>query len=323
MPPTAEHEALHRVFQRDEALFARAMARVFDIRVTPPGPGGVTVLGTDLTETEPLERRPDSVLQVEFMVEDTAGKYILVVESQTEPDAARRRRWPHFIAHLHDKYECPVVLAVVCSKENTAKWARAAIEIGVPGLVCQTTRLVVFGPDNVPAITDPDEAAGDLMLAVFSALTHSRRKVVGGILEALATALATIDDEIAGNLAEFTETGLGRTAGAEIWRSMMATRTFPFVSQVRLQAHEEGLREGLQEGREEGREEGFQEGRQEGREEGRMEALATAVLKVLDGRGVTVDQGSRARIGSCRDVDTLDAWLDRAVIVAKASDLFT
>ena len=65
MPPTAQHEALHRIFQRDEALFARAVARVFNVLV--PAPVDVTVLGTDLTETEPMERRPDSVLQ--------AGRY--------------------------------------------------------------------------------------------------------------------------------------------------------------------------------------------------------------------------------------------------------
>jgi hypothetical protein len=57
------------------------------------------------------------------------------------------------------------------------------------------TSLVVFGPDNVPAINHPEEAANDLMLAVFSAPTHSRRPVVGGILEALATALTTIDEK--------------------------------------------------------------------------------------------------------------------------------
>jgi len=73
MPPTAQHEALHRIFQRDEALFARAVARVFNVLV--PAPVNVTVLSTDLTETEPIERRADSVLQAEFMVEEAAGKY--------------------------------------------------------------------------------------------------------------------------------------------------------------------------------------------------------------------------------------------------------
>ena len=298
MPPTAEHEALHRVFHRDEALFARAVARVFGVRVPAPEPGRVTVLSTDLTETAPLERRADSVLQAEFLVEDLTGKYILVIESQTDEDKDRLRRWPHFIAHLHDKYDCPVLLAVVCSKRPTARWARRPIEIGLPGLNCQTTRLVVFGPDNVPAITDPEDAAADLMLAVFSALTHSRGPRARGILEALATALTTIDEEAASSLSEFTETGLGETASAEIWRAMMATRTYPFVSQTRLQ------------------------GREEGRAEGRAEGLAAAILKILDRRGIEVDDDFRQRIASCTDADVLDTWLDHSFVVAKASDLF-
>jgi hypothetical protein len=300
--PTAEHEALHRVFREDEVLFAHAMSRVFNIEVSPPGPGGVTVLSTDLTETEPMERRPDSVLQVEFLVEDAAGKYILVLESQTEPDEERRRRWPHFVAHLHDKYDCPVVLAVVCSKRYTASWAREPIRIGLPGVTCLTATLVVFGPDNVPPITDPAEAAGDLVFAVFSALTHSRSRAVGGILEALVTALGTIDEETASNLAEFTETGLADTVGGQIWRTIMATRTFPFVSQTRL--------------------EGRAEGKAEGKAEGRAESKAEDILKILSRRGIEVDDDSRQKIESCTDLDVLDGWFDRSFDAASATDLF-
>jgi hypothetical protein len=132
------------------------------------------------------------------------------------------------------------------------------------------------------------------MLAVFSALTHSRGPRARGILEALATALTTIDEEAASSLSEFTETGLGETASAEIWRAMMATRTYPFVSQTRLQ----------------------------GRAEGRAEGLAAAILKILDRRGIEVDDDFRQRIASCTDADVLDTWLDHSFVVAKASDLF-
>lgn len=111
------------------------MARVFNVMV--PSPVNVTVLGTDLTETEPMERRPDPVLQAEFLVEESAGKYLLVIESQTDPDEERRRRWPHYIAHLHDKYGCPVVLAVVCSKRSTARWARAVSASVRPHQACR------------------------------------------------------------------------------------------------------------------------------------------------------------------------------------------
>jgi hypothetical protein len=71
----------------------------------------------------------------------------------------------------------------------------------------------------------------------------------------------------------------------------MATRTYPFVSQMRRQ---------VQAG-----------------------TLAEAVLAVFDERGIEVDQASRARIESCHDVEMLNAWLRRSLTVAGASELFT
>ena len=74
----------------------------------------------------------------------------------------------------------------------------------------------------------------------------------------------------------------------------MATKTYPFVSQTRLQ----------------------------GRAEGRAEGLAAAILKILDRRGIEVDDDFRQRIASCTDADVLDTWLDHSFVVAKAKDLF-
>jgi len=149
MPPTSQHEALHRIFLQDEALFARAAAQVLGVIVQEPE--RVTVLNNDLTTVEPLERRADSVLMAEWLVDDPDGRYILIVESQTDPDGARRRRWPYYIAYLQDKYGCPVVLLVVCSKKATARWARQPIEIGLPDLIVMIVHPVVLGPDNVQA----------------------------------------------------------------------------------------------------------------------------------------------------------------------------
>jgi hypothetical protein len=107
----------------------------------------------------------------------------------------------------------------------------------------------------------------------------------------------------AANLAEFTETGLGDTAGRQIWRALMATRTYPFVSQMRLQAREEGL--------------------EQGRQEGRAETLVEAIRAIFEQRGIEVDAASRARIESCDDAEVLNVWLRRSVVVAAASELFT
>jgi predicted transposase YdaD len=80
-------------------------------------------------------------------------------------------------------------------------------------------------------------------------------------------------------------------------------RTYPFVSQMRLQAREEGL--------------------EQGRQEGRAETLVEAIRTIFEQRGIEVDAASRARIESCDDAEVLNVWLRRSVVVAAASELFT
>jgi hypothetical protein len=203
---------------------------------------------------------------------------------------------------LQDKYGCPVVLLVVCSKKATARWARQPIEIGLPDLIVMIVHPVVLGPDNVQAVTDPAEASLDATFAVFSALTHSRSPELNAILEALADALLTIDAETAALLTEITEVGLDNTAGQQKWRELMATYLPPFVSEFRL--------------------EGIRQGRQEGREEGLAEGRAEAILRILDRRGIVVDDDARQTITSCADLDTLDTWLDRSLTATQVSELF-
>ena len=318
MPPSAQHEVLHRIFTHDKDLFARTMRQVLGKEV--PGPLEVSVLSTDYTVVEPVhERHGDSALLAELLVEAPGDRFIIIVESQTEPDPDAGYRWPFYAAYLHDKYHCPVVLVVVTSKKRTARWARKPIHIGLPGLICMTVHATVLGPDNVAVITDPETARKDLGFAVFSAITHSRSKQIGGILETLAGALAATDKETGSLLAEFTEAGLGEdTMGRTIWRNLMATRTYPYVSELRSQGREEGRQEGRQEGREEGRE----EGRVEGREEGRAEGRAQDIERLLDKRGIAMTTADRKRIISCRESKTLDLWLDRVLTVSEISELF-
>jgi hypothetical protein len=88
--------------------------------------------------------------------------------------------------------------------------------------------------------------------------------------------------------------GLGGTAGLEIWRQLMATKHYPFVSQMHLQ----------------------------GRGEGTVQTWAAAIFSILEHRGLSVDHDSRERIESCTDVDTLRAWHERSLAVARVDELF-
>lgn len=251
----------------------------------------VSVLTTDLTEAQPLERRLDTLLRVETA---DGRPYLLAVESQGRKDPAKPSSWTYYLAHLHAKYGIDPVLLVVCQDESTARWAARPIRIGPPEWPSLTVRPLALGPHNVPAVTDPSVAALDVPLAAFSAITHGKDPNAAAILEALATALKTVDEETAIIFSELTELGLGNTPAAQIWRNLMAIDLSFFRS----------------------------ESSQRLRAEGKAEGKAEAVVQVLEQRGITVADGVRARINGCADADTLARWLARALSVERAEELF-
>ncbi|MFD0901667.1 hypothetical protein [Actinomadura sediminis] len=59
-----------------------------------------------------------------------------------------------------------------------------------------------------------------------------------------------------------------------------------------------------------------------GKVEGKAEGKAEAVLRVLETRGVAVDERQRARIEGCGDPEQLDEWLVRAVLATTADEVF-
>jgi len=63
------------------------------------------------------------------------------------------------------------------------------------------------------------------------------------------------------------------------------------------------------------------EGRKQGRAEGLAEGRADGVLRILAARGVRLDAESRRRIRRCKDLATLDRWLDRALLAHSLSEV--
>lgn len=63
-------------------------------------------------------------------------------------------------------------------------------------------------------------------------------------------------------------------------------------------------------------------GRAEGLAEGSSRTLAATVLRILDRRGLAVDDAVRARVIACSDIDQLNRWLDAALIVDSADLIF-
>jgi hypothetical protein len=166
---------------------------------------------------------------------------------------------------------------------------------------------VVLGPTAVPWITDPDEAARTPELAVLSSVTHGHEP--GGARVALAAIAAAVrlDAEPARLYHDLVMRYLGAAVRAEL-EALMATGKYEYQSEF--------ARKYIAEGEARGEARGKLEGKAEGRLEGKVESL----LGVLVGRGLAPSEAQRQRILGCRDLATLDRWLQRAVSATSVDD---
>lgn len=226
---------------------------------------------------------------------DDGGNHVVIIESQSQEDETRRRSWPYYISYLNNKFECPVTLLVITADEKTAAWARKPIRVGLPQRPSLVVTPLVLAPDNVPAVRDPTVAGQDVMMAVLSVLTHRKEPQVGDILKTLAVALDKVELDTAAFLATLTEVGLGDSRAAQIWRALMTTTAYPHLMPPL---------------------------RRLWREEGRLEEAGTAVLRVLQARGITISGAVETRVREQTDIAALELLLTRAVTVARAEDLF-
>lgn len=294
---SSPHEAMHRIFQQDPGVFARAVRA---LGIPFDDPVSATPFPTDLTENRPLERRVDTLLRIETK----RGEFLLAVEAQGKKVLDKPRNWAYYVAHLHAKYKMPAVLLVVCDDKNTAAWASRAVDFGPPEWPALTLRPLVLGPDNVPVIDDPVKARRDIPLTVLSAVLHRRGPRADAILKVLVDALKGLearDPDTATIFVELTSQGLGETPAAATWRDLMTDLSFftsPISEEIRAEGRAKGLAEGLADGK------------------------AEDTLLLLDGRGVHVSEADRNRITSCRDLDTLNRWFTRAITATSASEVF-
>ncbi|WP_282694357.1 hypothetical protein [Streptomyces sp. CC208A] len=287
---TSSHEASHRIFQ-DRPELLSPVFRVLGLRLPPKA--AVEVLTPDATELRPLERRVDSVLRIS---PSEGPGFLLAIEAQGRRDPDKASSWTYYLAYLSAKYGMPALLLVVCQDRSTARWAAGPFLTGIDGWTALRTHPLVLGPDNVPVITDPEEAGRNLAMAAFSAMTHGRDQDASAILEALAQALSTAESDSVAYYSELLEIGLGDTPARNIWRHLMRHVGSFFPGRGTLV------------------EETFLEGQAKGK--------AEAVLRFLRARGIDVPEAVAERVTAVTDPDELDRLLDRAVTATSAEELF-
>ena len=63
-------------------------------------------------------------------------------------------------------------------------------------------------------------------------------------------------------------------------------------------------------------------GRSEGLAAGRSEGLASALIAILEARGLPITEAERDRVARCTDATQLAGWVRRAAVVHRASETF-
>lgn len=217
-----------------------------------------------------------------------------VVEVQLRPDPRKRWAWPTYQAVLRARHACPVEIVVLTLDEATARWCAEPIATDASGSrVCP----VVIGPSRVPTVTDVERARRHPEVALLGVLANRSGPAAYTLSRTLLLALDDVDEVRARWYADivlgFVDEAVRRALEAE-----MNPEKYEFRSEFmrRIVA--------------------------EGEARGELVALATAVLKVLEARGLAVGDDQQAAVLACSDRAQLEDWLVRAVHVRDVDELF-
>jgi len=283
--PSLDHESLVLLFRNQPELAAQLLREALHLEL--PAYTEARLASSDLTEVVPTEFRADAVV---LLVD---GKPVLgvIVEAQLSRDERKRFTWPAYVSVLRARHECPVELLVLTPDSTVAAWASAPINLDLAG--GSVVRPRVLGPDAIPIVTDPAQAAREPELAVLSAMTHGNgdTKTAVAIAQAASSALGHLPHDHQVLYLALIASALGDAA-------KKAFKMHPEAEKIVEKFISERI------------------------DRSRASSRAADVLDVLDARGLSVSAPQRERILACPDLDVLKTWLRRAAVVASADELF-
>ncbi|MEW1845962.1 hypothetical protein AB0392_49110 [Nonomuraea angiospora] len=269
---------------------------------------GVELPATQLVRLEKstFNTRPSDDIESDLVVvmgppQTAAHAIILEVQQDKSKDPLQLAR---YAAALWLMLRCDVTVLLVCPDRGVAVHYAKPVDSGLSGYRLQAQ---VLGPDDIPVITDPQEAVARPGLSIMAVMAHGRdRKVV----EAFAMALTELRDEHAAKYYEYAYSMSAPEVRRLLEEIIMTSTTWPVYSPFAREHY----------GR--GQEEGKAEGMAEGKAEGKAEEAVRMLLLVLGARGFDIPDDLRTRISTCTDLAQLESWATHAVTAQSLEDLF-
>lgn len=305
--PSVVHQILVELFQRRPTLAPELLRDALGQHL--PDFDYVELADADLSQIVPAEYRADQVLILRSRDEcdrgtdrtpgvgkavtgkPVAGKPVLgiVLEVQLARDEDKRFSWPCYQVTERARLRCPCCLLVVTPFESVARWAAKPIDTGQPGA---TFTPLVLGPRAVPVITEADEAQQRPELALLSVLAHGKSARGYDVGLAAYQGAVGLDRETRMLYSDMILQAVHQAARSRM-EDWMRIEDYEFKSDLALRNQAKG----------------------------RAEGTATTLLKILAARGLQITEDQKARILGCTDLDTLDAWTDRALQIASVDEI--
>ena len=280
--PSPRHDSINQLFRERPEFAVEVLRGLMGVEVPDNVPAQVE--RNDFNDRPSKDLQPDTVITLGPRQKPLHG---IIVEVQQEKTGDKRRQLPRYAAALWLLLNCPVTVLCVCPNLGTAAYYAEPIPTTLPGYALQA---VVLGPDRVPAITMPEEAAAHPELAAMAVMMHGLQKPV---VEAFVTAVKV--PGAPGYAPHYYEYAYKMAAPA-VQRIMedVVSETWPVYSPFAKEHYGRGKAEGE----------------------------AEALLTILDTRGIEVSESARARISASTDIEEIKAWLKRSLVAKSVDELF-
>jgi hypothetical protein len=288
--PSPRHDAISRLFTDHPGFAVEILRDLLHVEL----PAGIPVqVETKFNDRPSKDLQPDAVITVGPPHDPVHG---IVVEIQQNKTESKRRQLPRYAAALWLMLSCPVTVLVICPTATAAAWYAERVHTKLPGYVFQAA---VVGPDQIPVITDPHEAAAQPDLAALAVMAHGwQRKVTQAFVDGLfGQGITRLSYEHAVQYNEYAW-HMAVPPVKRILEEILASSTWLASSPFAREHFSRGVAEGEAKGE------------------------AKAILLMLSARGVEVSEEARARISGCDDLDQLEAWVRRAATAGSIDDLF-